>query len=128
QLPRCVDGAARGPDPDPRHRPRRGEVRLMPRFGRVLTAMVTPFHEDGALDLDGAARLARWLQDEGNEGLVVAGTTGESPVLSDDERLELFEAVIGAVTVPVVVGTGTNDTAHSVQLTAQAAKLGAAAA
>ena len=83
----------------------------MARFGRVVTAMVTPFHPDGSLNLDGARRLAKWLQDNGNDGLVVAGTTGESPVLTDDERLSLFEAVIGAVTIPVIAGTGTNDTA-----------------
>ncbi len=100
----------------------------MSRFGRVLTAMVTPFHADGSLDLDGAAQLARWLQQQGNDGLIVAGTTGEAPVLTDDERLALFEAVIGAITIPVVAGTGTNDTAHSVHLTEQAAKLGAAGA
>ncbi|NBU55964.1 MAG: 4-hydroxy-tetrahydrodipicolinate synthase, partial [Acidimicrobiia bacterium] len=76
----------------------------MARFGRVLTAMVTPFGSDGALDLDAARRLARWLQDHGNDGLVVAGTTGESPVLTDDERLSLFAAVIEAVTIPVVAG------------------------
>ena len=67
----------------------------MARFGRVVTAMVTPFHKDGSLNLDGARRLAKWLQDNGNDGLVVAGTTGESPVLTDVERLSLFEAVIG---------------------------------
>lgn len=100
----------------------------MSRFGRVLTAMVTPFHGDGSLDHDGAAALARWLQEQGNDGIVVAGTTGEAPVLTDDERLELIEAVVGAVTIPVVAGTGSNDTAHSVHLTARAAKLGAAAA
>ena len=98
----------------------------MARFGRVLTAMVTPFDDDGALDLDGARTLARWLQDNGNEGLVIAGTTGESPVLTDDERLSLFAAVIESVTIPVVAGTGTNDTAHSVHLTKEAAALGAA--
>jgi len=98
----------------------------MARFGRVLTAMVTPFDDDGALDLDAAARLARWLQDHGNDGLVVAGTTGESPVLTDTERLDLFRAVIDAVTIPVIAGTGTNDTTHSVHLTAEAAALGAA--
>lgn len=97
----------------------------MARFGRVLTAMVTPFDEQGALDLAAAQQLARFLQDQGNEGLVVAGTTGEAPTLTDTERLELFEAVIGAVTIPVIVGTGTNDTAHSVHLTRQAAGLGA---
>jgi 4-hydroxy-tetrahydrodipicolinate synthase len=98
----------------------------MPRFGRVLTAMVTPFDAGGALDLGVAARLARYLQDNGNDGLVIAGTTGESPVLSDDERLSLFAAVIEAVTIPVVAGTGTSDTAHSVHLTREAAALGAA--
>jgi len=98
----------------------------MARFGRVLTAMVTPFAEDGSLDLDGAARLARWLVNEGNDGLVVAGTTGEASVLSDSERLSLVAAVGEAVAVPVIAGTATNDTAHSVQLTREAAALGAA--
>ena len=97
----------------------------MARFGRVLTAMITPFDQNGALDLDQARRLARWLQDNGNDGLVIAGTTGESPVLSDDERLSLFAAVIESVTIPVIAGTGTNDTAHSVHLTKAAAALGA---
>ena len=97
----------------------------MARFGRVLTAMVTPFDADGRLDLDTARQLARYLQDHGNDGIVVAGTTGESPVLTDDERLSLFAAVIGAVTVPVIAGTGTNDTAHSVHLTREAEALGA---
>ena len=98
----------------------------MPHFGRVLSAMVTPFDADGELDCDAAAALARHLQSNGHDGLVIAGTTGEAPVLSDDERLRLFAAVIGAVTIPVVAGTGTNDTRHSVQLTKQAAALGAA--
>ena len=98
----------------------------MPRFGRVLTAMVTPFDDSGALDLDVARRLARHLQDNGNDGLVIAGTTGEAPVLTDDERLSLFAAVIEAVTIPVIAGTGTNDTAHSVHLTKEAESLGAA--
>jgi 4-hydroxy-tetrahydrodipicolinate synthase len=96
------------------------------RFGTVLTAMVTPFDPDGQLDLDAARVLARWLQDHGNDGLVVAGTTGEAPVLTDDERLSLFAAVAEAVTIPVIFGTGTNDTNHSVHLTAQAKALGAA--
>jgi 4-hydroxy-tetrahydrodipicolinate synthase len=98
----------------------------MARFGRVLTAMVTPFDADGRLDLDAARALARHLQAHGNDGLVVAGTTGESPVLSDDERLSLFAAVAEAVTIPVVAGTGTNDTHHSVEMTRQATKLGVA--
>lgn len=98
----------------------------MPRFGQVITAMVTPFHDDGSLNLDGAKRLARWLQDNGNDGLVVAGTTGEASVLTDDERLSLFAAVVEAVSIPVIAGTGTNDTAHSVHMTKEAAKLGVA--
>lgn len=98
----------------------------MPRFGRVLTAMVTPFDADGRLDLDTARDLARYLQEHGNDGIVVAGTTGEAPVLTDDERLALFAAVIESVTIPVVAGTGTNDTAHSIHMTREAERLGAA--
>ncbi len=98
----------------------------MARFGRVLTAMVTPFNDDGSLNLDVAQQLARYLQAHGNDGLVIAGTTGEAPVLTDDERLSLFAAVIEAVTIPVIAGSGTNDTAHSVHLTKEAAALGAA--
>ncbi|MEZ5218656.1 MAG: 4-hydroxy-tetrahydrodipicolinate synthase [Ilumatobacteraceae bacterium] len=98
----------------------------MARFGQILTAMVTPFDAGGRLDLDAAAALARHLQQEGNDGIVVAGTTGESPVLSDDERLDLFRAVIEAVTIPVVAGSGTNDTRHSVEMTERATEMGAA--
>jgi 4-hydroxy-tetrahydrodipicolinate synthase len=98
----------------------------MPRFGQVLTAMVTPFHADGSLNVDGAVELARWLQDNGNDGLVLAGTTGESSTLTDDEKLSLFSAVANAVTIPVIAGTGSNDTAHSVHLTKEASKLGVA--
>jgi 4-hydroxy-tetrahydrodipicolinate synthase len=97
------------------------------RFGAVLTAMVTPFDGDGALDLDGAAALARWLVGHGNEGLIVAGTTGESPVLSDAEKRDLWRAVAEAVTVPVIAGSGTNDTAHSVELTRVAKDAGVTA-
>jgi 4-hydroxy-tetrahydrodipicolinate synthase len=96
------------------------------RFGGVVTAMATPFDEDGALDLDGAARLARWLVDHGNDGLVVAGTTGESTTLSDDEKRDLWRAVAEAVTVPVLAGSGSSDTAHSVQMTRAAAEAGVA--
>jgi 4-hydroxy-tetrahydrodipicolinate synthase len=96
------------------------------RFGTVLTAMVTPFDADGALDLDAAAAVARFLQDQGNDGLVVAGTTGEAPVLSDGEKRDLWRAVSEAVTIPVVAGTGSNDTRHSIELTAGAADCGAA--
>ena len=100
----------------------------MARFGEVVTAMVTPFAGDGALDVDAAVELARWLTDHGSDGLVVAGTTGEGPVLSDDEDRELWRAVAEAVTVPVVAGTGTNDTAHSIELTKVAAECGVAGA
>ncbi|MEY2476319.1 MAG: 4-hydroxy-tetrahydrodipicolinate synthase [Actinomycetota bacterium] len=96
------------------------------RFGAVLTAMVTPFDDEGRLDLDGAATLARWLVEQGNDGLVVAGTTGEAPVLDDAERVDLFRAVIEAVTVPVVAGAGTNDTRHSIEMTKAAEAAGAA--
>ncbi|MCW2497475.1 4-hydroxy-tetrahydrodipicolinate synthase [Jatrophihabitans sp.] len=97
-------------------------------FGRVLTAMVTPFASDGALDLAAAARLASYLVDEqGNDGLVVNGTTGESPTTSDAEKAELVRAVVDAVgdRAHVVAGVGTFDTAHTVQLADQAAKSGA---
>jgi 4-hydroxy-tetrahydrodipicolinate synthase len=94
------------------------------RFGKVLTAMVTPFHDDGALDLDGAAAVARWLVDQGNDGLVVAGTTGEAPTLSDDEAVDLWRAVRAAVDVPLLAGTGSNDTRHTVELSQRAAETG----
>jgi 4-hydroxy-tetrahydrodipicolinate synthase len=100
----------------------------MARFGAVVTAMVTPFGEDGSLDLDAAASVARWLADHGSDGLVVAGTTGEGPVLTDEEKLDLWRAVVEAVTVPVVAGTGSNDTAHSVELTRRASACGVAGA
>lgn len=95
-------------------------------FGQVLTAMITPFHEDGSLNIPEAVRLAKWLQDNGNDGLVISGTTGESSTLTDAEKLELWEAIIGAVTIPVIAGSGSNDTAHSVHLTKEVTKLGAA--
>lgn len=83
----------------------------MARFGRVLTAMITPFTPDGALDLDGAASLAKWLIAQGNDGLVVAGTTGESPTLSTGEHLDLIQTVRAAVPeAAVVAGVGSNDT------------------
>jgi 4-hydroxy-tetrahydrodipicolinate synthase len=99
-------------------------------LGRVLTAMVTPFREDGAVDLDAFQELARHLVDHGSDGLVVAGTTGESPTLSDDERRELVRAAVEAVApdATVVAGTGTYSTEHSIHLTKQAAADGADAA
>jgi 4-hydroxy-tetrahydrodipicolinate synthase len=99
---------------------------MTPRLGSVLTAMVTPFAEDGSLDLDGAAALARFLVGEGSDALVVAGSTGEGSSLSDAEKLDLFAAVAGAVSVPVLAGTSSADTARSVALTAQVAATGAA--
>jgi 4-hydroxy-tetrahydrodipicolinate synthase len=94
------------------------------RFGRVVSAMVTPFAPDGSLDLDGAVTLARWLVAHGHDGLVVAGTTGEAPTLSDDEKVELWRAVRAAVDVPIVAGTGSNDTRHTIGLSQRAAEVG----
>jgi 4-hydroxy-tetrahydrodipicolinate synthase len=93
----------------------------------VITAMVTPFDERGDLDLAGARRLARHLVDNGSHGLVVAGTTGESPTLSDAEKLDLLGAVREEVggEATVICGTGSNDTRHSVELTRRAAEAGA---
>jgi 4-hydroxy-tetrahydrodipicolinate synthase len=95
-------------------------------FGTVLTAMVTPFKEDFSLDLDRAGALARWLLDHGSDGLVVAGSTGESATLSDEEKGELWRAVVDAVDGKgqVIAGTGTYDTAHSVHLTKEAERAG----
>jgi 4-hydroxy-tetrahydrodipicolinate synthase len=98
----------------------------MARFGTVVTAMVTPFDADGALDLAAAEALAAWLVEHGSDGLVVAGTTGEAPVLTDPERTDLFRAVCAAVDVPVLAGAGTNDTPHSVHMAKAAADAGAA--
>jgi 4-hydroxy-tetrahydrodipicolinate synthase len=95
------------------------------RFGRGLTAMVTPFTDDGALDLDGAATLARWLVAHGSDGLVVTGTTGEGPTLTDDEDEQLWRAVRAAVDVPLVFGAGTNDTRHTRELAQRAGECGA---
>lgn len=94
------------------------------RFGKVLTAMITPFHDDGSLDLEGAAQVARWLVEQGNDGLVVAGTTGESPTLSDEEKVELWHAVRAAVDVPLLAGAGSNDTRHTIGLAQSAAETG----
>jgi 4-hydroxy-tetrahydrodipicolinate synthase len=96
-------------------------------FGRVLTAMVTPFDADGRLDLARAEELATHLVELGNDGLVVNGTTGEGPTTSDEEKSELIRAVVGAVgdRATVVAGTGTYDTAHSIHLSREAEKAGA---
>ena len=99
----------------------------MPEFGRLLTAMVTPFAADGSLDYDAAKQLALALIDSGSDGLVVAGTTGESPTLTHDEKLRLFAEVKAAVggRGAVIAGTGTNNTAESVELTREAERTGA---
>jgi 4-hydroxy-tetrahydrodipicolinate synthase len=86
--------------------------------------MITPFTSSGELDLDGATRLAKQLVADGNDGLVVAGSTGESAMLGDDERISLWRAVVGAVTVPVIAGSTTGDTRHSVALTKEAGRAG----
>jgi len=96
----------------------------MARFGRVATAMVTPFDEAGALDVVAAADLARWLVAHGNDGLVLAGSTGEGSVLDDDEKVALWQAVRAAVDVPLVAGSTSNDTAHSIHLTKLATAAG----
>ena len=98
-------------------------------FGRVLTAMVTPFTRDGSLDLDGAARLATHLVDLGNDGLVISGTTGESPTTTDREKVDLLHAVVEAVgdRAHVIAGVGTNDTAHTIESAREAEKAGASA-
>ena len=101
-------------------------IRRPRQWGRVLTAMVTPFDGAGRLDLDAAQRLARWLAERGHDGLVVAATTGEASTLTDDERRDLVRAVSEAVTIPVIAGTGSNDTAHTIGLTREAKTLGAA--
>ena len=95
-------------------------------LGEVLTAVVTPFADDGAVDFDVFRRLCGYLVENGSDGVVVAGTTGESPTLSDDERLELFAAAVDAVgdRATVIAGTGTYSTAHSAHLTERAHELG----
>ena len=97
----------------------------MARFGQTLTAMITPFTSDDALDVEGAAKLAKWLVEQGNEGLVIAGTTGESPTLTHDEQIELVSTVAEAVSVPVIAGTGSNDTRAAIELTERATQAGA---
>jgi 4-hydroxy-tetrahydrodipicolinate synthase len=95
-------------------------------LGEVITAMVTPFQADGAVDLERFRELATFLVENGSDGLVVCGTTGESPTLTDDEKLALFRAAVETVgdRATVIAGTGTYDTAHSAHLTKQATELG----
>ncbi len=95
-------------------------------LGEVLTAILTPFKDDGSVDLESFRALAGHLVDNGSDGLVVAGTTGESATLSDDERFELYAAALDEVgdRATVVAGTGTYDTRHSIHLTERAHELG----
>lgn len=98
----------------------------MPTFGRLLTAMVTPMTPDGAVDLKRAGELAKHLVAAGSEGLVVSGSTGESPTLSHEEKLRLFEAVVDAVgdRASVIAGTGSNNTADTIRFSREAARTG----
>ena len=96
----------------------------MSRFGSVITAMVTPFSADGELDHEGAAELARWLVAQGNDALVLSGTTGEAACLTDEEQIALWRSVRAAVDVPLIAGSGTNDTRHAAELTSAAADAG----
>jgi 4-hydroxy-tetrahydrodipicolinate synthase len=99
-------------------------------FGGLITAMVTPFDSDGRVELGAAQKIAAWLLDNGSEGLVVTGTTGEGPTLTDQEKAAVWRAVVEAVgdRGSVIAGSGTNDTAHSIHLTQQAEKAGCDAA
>ncbi|MHB1325042.1 MAG: 4-hydroxy-tetrahydrodipicolinate synthase [Thermoleophilia bacterium] len=94
--------------------------------GDILTAMVTSFHKDGTVNFDGTAALASYLVENGSDGLVVSGTTGESPTLTDNEKIDLIRVVCDAVAgrATVVAGTGSNDTAHSIELTRRASEKG----
>ncbi|WNM23385.1 4-hydroxy-tetrahydrodipicolinate synthase [Demequina capsici] len=96
-------------------------------FGTVLTAMVTPLHEGGALDLEGAQKLARWLVSRGSDGLVLSGTTGEAPTTHAPEKVDLLKAVREAVgpDVMILTGAGSNDTAHAVRMAEQGEEAGA---
>ena len=96
-------------------------------FGRLITAMVTPFNKEGLVDFPLACKLACYLVDEGSEGLVVCGTTGESPTLSWQEQHQLFKEVKNAVgsRVKILAGTGSNSTAEAIEATREAAQAGA---
>lgn len=104
-----------------------GDNRPVREISGVITAMVTPFGADGAVDLPAARALARYLVRHGSHGLVVAGTTGESPTLTDDEKVALLEAVLEEVgdEATVIFGSGSNDTAHTVELTERGREAGA---
>ena len=97
-----------------------------PYFGRLLTAMVTPFNADGSVNYEKAADLAEWLINNGSDGLVVAGSTGEAATMSAEEKPELFRVVVNRINkrVPVIAGTGSNNTADSVKMTKMAEAMG----
>ena len=97
-----------------------------PYFGRLLTAMVTPFNADGSVNYEKAADLAEWLINNGSDGLVVAGSTGEAATMSAEEKLELFRVVVNRINkrVPVIAGTGSNNTTDSVKMTQMAEAMG----
>lgn len=97
-----------------------------PYFGRLLTAMVTPFNADGSVNYEKAADLAEWLINNGSDGLVVAGSTGEAATMSAEEKLKLFRVVVNRINkrVPVIAGTGSNNTADSVKMTKMAEAMG----
>lgn len=97
-----------------------------PYFGRLLTAMVTPFNADGSVNYEKASDLAEWLINNGSDGLVVAGSTGEAATMSAEEKLELFRVVVNRINkrVPVIAGTGSNNTADSVKMTKMAEAMG----
>ena len=100
---------------------------IAPPFGRLLTAMVTPFKQDGSIDFAGVERLAHHLVDNGHDGIVVNGTTGEAPTTTDEEKDEIIKIVIAAVgdRATIVAGAGNNETAHSIELAKRHAKAGA---
>lgn len=111
---------------EPRDTPNRSGGRPnSPRFGKVITAMVTPFDDAGDLDLDAAVELAHWLVANGSDGLVLAGSTGESPTLTESEELVLYRTVREAVSVPILVGAGSNSTGSAVEQTKRASDTGA---
>lgn len=97
-----------------------------PYFGKLLTAMVTPFNADGSVNYEKAADLAEWLINNGSDGLVVAGSTGEAATMSAEEKLELFRVVVNRINkrVPVIAGTGSNNTTDSVKMTKMAEAMG----
>lgn len=97
-----------------------------PYFGRLLTAMVTPFKADGCVDYEKAADLAEWLIENGSDGLVVAGSTGEAATMSAEEKLELFRVIVKRINkrVPIIAGTGSNNTAESIKMTKMAQEIG----